>query len=43
VVARVYWIIGQREFSESIETRIAPKLGEFEEDERIPDRPVLRP
>lgn len=43
VTANVYWTVGQREYAASIETRIAPKLGDIEEGERIPDRPVLRP
>jgi len=42
VVVDVFWMVGSREYFESVETRIAPLMGEIEEDERIPERPVLR-
>ncbi len=42
VTARVYWMAGGREIEASVETRIAPMLGEVEDGEREPEFPVVR-
>ncbi len=42
VTVLIRWSMGSRGFEESFETKIAPMLGEYEEDERIPEQPVDR-
>jgi len=42
VTATIYWFVGGREYEEVVETKVAPLMGDIEEDERIPERPVNR-
>jgi len=42
VTATVSWYVGSRQFQETVETKIAPIMGEVEANERVPEQPVNR-
>lgn len=42
VTATVSWYVGSRPFQETVETKIAPMMGEVEANERVPEQPVNR-
>jgi hypothetical protein len=42
VTVTISWLAGGREYSESVQTLISPRLGEEPDPERKPDQPVSR-
>ncbi len=42
VTVLVRYVVGGQTYEESVETKVAVMLGEYEDDERVPDEPVVR-